>query len=65
MEQQGIVKFYNQEQGFGIIKVPEKKKEFLVHVTGLVDKIAEGDSVSFEVVDSSRGKTAINVKKTA
>ena len=60
----GIVKFYNQEQGFGFIKVPEKRKEFLFHVTGLIDQVTDGDAVTFEIVDTTRGKTAVKIKKS-
>jgi CspA family cold shock protein len=33
-----------------------------VHVTGLIDKIKEGDNVTFDVVQGKKGLNAVNVK---
>ncbi|QQL51011.1 cold-shock protein [Mucilaginibacter ginkgonis] len=57
----GTVKFYNESKGFGFIK-SEDGEEIFVHVTGLVDKIRENDSVTFEVKDGKKGLNAVNVK---
>tara|TARA_R110001583_G_scaffold16041_10_gene65211 strand:+ start:15386 stop:15577 length:192 start_codon:yes stop_codon:yes gene_type:complete len=59
---QGTVKFYNETKGFGFIKNNETEEEIFVHVTGLIDKIGEGDVVSFDVVEGKKGMNAVNVK---
>ncbi|MDB4347687.1 cold shock domain-containing protein [Bacteroidia bacterium] len=58
----GTVKFFNHTKGFGFIIEDDTKEEHFVHVTGLVDKINEGDLVEFELTDGRKGLTAINVK---
>lgn len=39
-----------------------KQKEHFVHVSGLIDKIKEGDAVEFELKEGKKGLNAINVK---
>ena len=58
----GTVKFFNETKGFGFIKEDESGKEYFVHVTGLVDKIRENDSVTFEIQEGKKGLNAVNVK---
>jgi len=43
----GTVKFFNGAKGFGFIIEDETKEEFFVHVSGLIDKINEGDKIEF------------------
>ena len=61
--QEGTVKFFNETKGFGFIIPADGGPEVFVHVTGLVDKIAQNDRVSYEVQDGKKGKNAVNVKK--
>ena len=58
----GTVKFYNDQKGFGFIK-DESGQEVFVHATGLIDKIKEGDAVTFEVAEGKKGLNAVEVKK--
>ena len=58
----GTVKFFNEEKGFGFIKEQESGKEYFVHVTGLVDKVAENDEVTFDLAEGRKGTMAVNVK---
>lgn len=58
---QGTVKFFNESKGFGFIR-SDDGQEIFVHVTGLVDKIKEGDKVTFDVVQGKKGLNAVNVK---
>jgi CspA family cold shock protein len=58
----GTVKFFNETKGFGFIVEEESKKEYFVHVTGLVDKIKENDAVDFEIEEGRKGLNAVNVK---
>ncbi len=59
----GTVKFYNEAKGFGFIKDAEGQ-EIFVHATGLVDKIKENDTVTFDVAEGKKGLNAVNVKKS-
>ena len=59
---QGTVKFFNETKGFGFIKNNETEEDVFVHATGLIDKINEGDLVSFDVVEGKKGMNAVNVK---
>lgn len=58
----GTVKFFNEAKGFGFIIEDDSKEEHFVHVTGLVDKVNEGDIVEFELTEGKKGLTAVNVK---
>lgn len=58
----GTVKFFNVSKGFGFIKDNETGQEIFVHATGVIDKIKEGDSVSFDVTEGRKGLNAINVR---
>ncbi len=58
----GIVKFFNETKGFGFIIENGSKREHFVHVTGLIDKINEGDEVEFELKEGRKGLNAVNVK---
>lgn len=61
---QGTVKFFNGEKGFGFIKHDDSNKETFVHASGLIDQVAEGDRVEFELQEGKKGMNAVNVKKT-
>lgn len=60
---EGIVKWFNQKKGFGFIK-GEDEQEYFVHQTSLPKDtfLRENDKVSFEVVQTERGKQAKNVE---
>ena len=58
----GTVKFFNETKGFGFIIDEESKKEYFVHVSGLIDEIKEGDDVEFELTEGRKGLNAVNVK---
>lgn len=59
----GTVKFFNDEKGFGFIVDDENGAEVFVHVSGTIDEIAKGDSVSFEIAEGNKGPNAVDVKK--
>ena len=59
----GTVKFFNTEKGFGFIKEDDSAKEYFVHVTGLVDEIKENDKVTFELQEGRNGLIAVNVRR--
>ena len=58
----GTVKFYNETKGFGFIK-DDSGQEVFVHATGLVDKVKDNDSVTFDLQEGKKGLNAVNVKK--
>lgn len=60
--QEGTVKFFNETKGFGFITPSDGSNEVFVHVSGLTQKIKEGDKVTFEVADGKKGPNAVNVK---
>jgi len=58
----GTVKFFNRSKGFGFIIPDDGSKDVFVHKNDLIDQIADGDKVSYEVEESQKGLNAINVK---
>lgn len=59
----GKVKFYNNSKGFGFIVEDEGGRDLFVHQTGLIDRIADNDLVTYELVQGKKGLNAVNVKK--
>ncbi|MFC6331735.1 cold-shock protein [Paenibacillus septentrionalis] len=64
--EQGIVKWFNAEKGFGFISV-EGGNDVFVHFSAIVGdgfkSLDEGDRVEFNVVEGNRGPQAENVVK--
>ncbi|OIS75752.1 cold-shock protein [Bacillus licheniformis] len=64
--QNGKVKWFNNEKGFGFIEV-EGGDDVFVHFTAIEGEgyksLEEGQSVSFEIVEGNRGPQAANVTK--
>lgn len=59
----GTVKFFNDTKGFGFIEPESGSQDLFVHVSGLIDEIAQGDKVNFEIEDGKKGPKAVNVSK--
>ena len=59
----GKVKFFNSEKGFGFITPDEGTKDVFVHKSATTEHLYEDDKVTFEVEETERGLSAINVKK--
>lgn len=59
----GVVKFFNDQKGFGFIKEDESNQEYFVHISGLVDEIQENDEVTFDLQEGRKGLNAVNVKR--
>ena len=64
--EQGKVKWFNGEKGFGFIEV-DGKDDVFVHFSALQGEgcktLEEGQHVEFEIVDGNRGPQAANVVK--
>ena len=58
----GTVKFFNNSKGFGFITPDDGSKDVFVHQNGLTDEITEGDKVSYDIEETPKGLSAINVK---
>lgn len=58
----GVVKFFNNEKGFGFIQHDQDGAETFVHVSALRDQVKQNDRVEFETQDSKKGPNAINVR---
>ena len=64
--QNGKVKWFNNEKGFGFIEV-EGGDDVFVHFSAITGEgfksLEEGQEVSFEIVEGNRGPQAANVTK--
>ena len=63
---EGKVKWFNDKKGFGFIE-QESGKDLFVHHSAIQGEgfktLAEGDRVSFDVVQGAKGPAAENVRK--
>jgi CspA family cold shock protein len=59
--QEGTVKFFNEEKGFGFITPSNGGSEIFVHATGLSENVRENDAVRYDVAEGRKGPNAINV----
>lgn len=58
----GKIKFFNESKGYGFVVDNESGKEHFVHVSGLVDKVKEGDEVSYDLAEGQKGLNAVDVR---
>ncbi|KGP74236.1 cold-shock protein [Pontibacillus yanchengensis] len=63
---QGTVKWFNAEKGFGFIEV-EGQDDVFVHFSAIQEEgfktLEEGQTVTFDIVEGNRGPQADNVVK--
>jgi cold shock protein len=61
----GTVKWFNSTKGFGFITPADGSKDLFVHFSGILGNnyrtLEEGDRVEFNVQDSQRGPSAVDV----
>ncbi len=64
--QNGIVKWFNAEKGYGFIQL-EEGDDIFVHYSAIQEEgfktLEEGQSVAFDIIESDRGPQAANVSK--
>ncbi len=60
----GTVSFFNEDKGFGFIRIKDSKESVFVHAKNLIDPIKEGNLVNFEIENGPKGPAATNVKLT-
>jgi len=62
----GVVKWFNESKGFGFI-TQEDGTDLFAHFSEIQGSgfrtLAEGDSVSFDVVENEKGPKAVNIVK--
>jgi cold shock protein len=59
MSQQGTVKFFNAERGYGFIKPDDGGRDIFVHITAVeragLNSLNEGQRVTFEIEADKKG----------
>ena len=62
----GTVKWFNAEKGYGFISNDEGGEDVFVHFSAIqadgFKTLNEGQKVDFEIIDGARGPQAANVK---
>ena len=58
----GVIKFYNEDKGFGYIVDESSKDEIFVYEEGLVDEVYDKDSVQYYIKDTRKGFEAYDVR---
>ena len=60
MRQQGTVKFFNSEKGYGFIKPDDGGRDVFVHITAVeragLKALNEGQRIAFDVEPDKKGK---------
>ncbi len=62
----GTVKFFSTTKGFGFITPEDGDKDVFVHITevdrAMMTSLTEGQKVSFEIQQDTRGPKAVNLQ---
>jgi CspA family cold shock protein len=68
MAQEGTVKWFSQDKGYGFIKPDDGGEDLFVHYSSIEGSgfrsLEEGDKVTYEVTQGRKGPQAANVSKT-
>jgi len=66
MQQQGTVKFFNPDKGYGFIKPADGGRDIFVHVSAVeaagLTTLPEGAAIAFEIEPDKKGKGPKAVK---
>lgn len=67
--QQGTVKWFSSEKGYGFIKPQDGSKDVFVHRNNIEgmdweDALRDGESVEYDTEKTDKGLSAINVRRT-
>ena len=64
----GTVKWFNDAKGYGFIKRDDKEKDVFIHFSAVYNSglkyLKKGEQFTFEVEDSDKGPSAVNLQKT-
>ena len=64
----GAVLWFNDNKGYGFIKREDKEKDIFVHISAVqnsgLDNLKKDEQLTFEVEDSDKGPSAVNLQKT-
>ncbi len=62
--ERGIVKWYDEEKGYGFVQSDDGKREYFVHKSALVDgsSLEKGEMVEYEIGEGKKGPVAKNVR---
>ena len=62
----GKVKWFNATKGFGFIAREDNEKDVFVHTSAVQEaniELNEGDAISFDITETPKGNSAINLQK--
>ena len=69
MSLKGKVKWFNGTKGYGFIEREDKEKDVFVHSAAVREAglkyLNEGDELTFEVENTEKGPSAVNLQKTS
>ena len=65
MMQEGTVKWFDTEKGYGFISPKKGGKDIFLHISDLhqsgYEEIEQGDFVEYEIEDTDKGIRAVNI----
>ena len=69
MSLNGKVKWFNSAKGFGFIEREDKQKDVFVHISAVkkagMDRLDDGEAMTFEIEEGPKGPNAVNLQKVS